>query len=89
MAELVASAIAKEEALERVVKAYQRRVLADADYAKRRHQIDLKLGEQFKSAMKTGLTAKQISRAIGLSIPRIYQLRNLYNVHLSEEFGTQ
>jgi DNA-directed RNA polymerase specialized sigma subunit len=85
---LVAEAIAREEALERVIKTANRRVLADEDARKTRRTIDLKLGEQIKAAFKVGLTAKQMSDAIGLSVPRIYQLRQEYREHLTEEFGS-
>lgn len=83
--DLVPAAIAKEEALERVTKAMARRVLADEDWKRTRHKIDLKLGEQIKGCFKVGLTASQISRAIDLSVPRIYQLRNLYREHIDQE----
>lgn len=84
---MVTNAVAKEEALERVAKAMRRRVLADEDWRKRRATIDLKLGEQIKGAFKVGLTAKQLSREIGLSVPRIYQLRDLYTRYLDEQFS--
>lgn len=84
---LVAEAIAREEALERVIKVGQRRSLADEDARKNRHKIDLKLGEQFKAGFKVGLSAKQMGESIGMSVPRVYQLRNLYQDHIDTEFG--
>lgn len=85
---LVAEAIAREEAMERVVKASQRRDLAEDDHKKTRHKINLKLGEQINAAFKVGLTAKQMSREIGISVPRVYQLRNLYRAHRDAEFNS-
>lgn len=85
--DLVAAAIARQEALERVSKAAQRRELAEADYRAARHKIDLKLGEVIKGAFKVGATAPQISRACNLSLPRVYQLRNLYRDHIAQEFA--
>lgn len=85
---LVAEAIAREEAMERVAKAAQRRNLAEEDHKKNRHKIDLKLGEQINGGFKVGLTAKQMSREIGLSEPRIYQLRDIYRKHRDAEFNS-
>ncbi len=84
---LVAEAIAREEALERVAKAANRRKLAEEDHRKAKEKIDLKLGEMIKAGFKSGLTARQMSREIGLSIPRIYQLRNIYQAHIDAEFN--
>lgn len=84
---LVNSAIAQEEALERAAKTAQRRQLAKKDWDTARHKIDLKLGEHIKGCFKTGLEVRQIAREIGLSAPRVYQLRDLYQKHLDEEYG--
>lgn len=83
----MAGAIAREEALERIAKTGSRRSLAEEDHKKTRHKIDLKLGEQFKAGFKIGLTAKQMGEEIGMSVPRVYQLRNLYQKYIDEEFG--
>lgn len=85
--EMVTEAIAREEALERVVKTANRRKLAEEDHKRNRHKIDLKLGEQFKAGFRAGLTAKQMGRRIGMSVPRVYQLRDLYQRHIDEEHG--
>ena len=85
---LVALAIEQEEALERVAKVAQRRQLAEEDAKNNRRKIDLKMGEQIKAAFKVGLTAAQISREAKISVPRVYQLRNMYQAHLNQEYGT-
>lgn len=83
--DLVPAAIAKEEALERVAKTAQRRELARTDHAKNMASIDLKLGGAITGGFKVGLTASQIARECGLSVPRVYQLRNLYREHIDQE----
>jgi len=85
--ELVSSAIAKEEALERIAQVAKRRVLAKEDARKTQEKIDLRLGEQFKKGFKVGLSASQMSRESGISVPRVYQLRNEYQRHIDEEHG--